>query len=93
MPFKALISRSMLTLGLIWLSGYEVMAQCAQCKAAAATKDENGNLIVGGSLNTGVLYLLALPVFLPLIVGGVLWYLARQRRNSEHGTMLNEQSS
>lgn len=68
---------------LIWGTGYEAMGQCAQCKAAAASRDENGNLTVGGSLNTGVLYLLALPVFLPLIVGGIFWYLARQKRLQE----------
>ncbi len=57
----------------------DVAAQCSQCKAAAAATDENGNLIAT-SLNSGVLYLLALPVFLPLLVGGIWWYLSRKRR-------------
>ena len=63
---------------------HELAAQCSQCKAAAAATDENGNLIAT-SINTGVLYLLALPVFLPLVVGGVWWYLSRKRRMELEG--------
>lgn len=69
----------LLLLGLWWLSGVALMAQCSQCKAAAGTTDENGNLAFGSTLNTGILYLLALPVFLPIIVGVVWWYLRKQR--------------
>jgi hypothetical protein len=56
----------------------EVQAQCSQCKAAAGTRDEHGNLVVGQDINLGILYLLALPVFLPLIVGTLWWWKNRQ---------------
>ena len=73
-------ARSLFALLMVfWMTGADLMAQCSQCKAAAAAKDENGNLIAT-SINTGVLYLLALPVFLPVIVGGVWWYLSRVRK-------------
>ena len=55
-----------------------ILAQCTQCKAAAASRDEAGNLIVGGSINTGVLYLLAMPFVLIFFVGGVWWWKSRQ---------------
>ncbi len=64
---------------LFWLTGADLLAQCSQCKAAAGTVDENGNYISTG-FNDGILYLLALPVFLPIIVGAVWWYMMRQKR-------------
>ena len=66
---------------LFWMSGMDVMAQCSQCKAAAAAVDENGNYISTG-FNTGILYLLALPVFLPIIVGGVWWYMNKKQKQT-----------
>lgn len=69
---------------LLWLSGQDLLAQCSQCKAAAATEGEDGTLLFGNKINTGVLYLLALPVFLPFIVGTV-WYLAARKRRREQG--------
>ncbi|NOK86071.1 MAG: hypothetical protein GFH27_549397n19 [Chloroflexi bacterium AL-W] len=63
---------------MLWLTGQGLMAQCSQCKAAAAAVDENGNYL-SNSINTGILYLLALPVLLPIIVGGVWWYLRKVR--------------
>lgn len=68
---------------LLWLSGQHALAQCSQCKAAAASKGEEGQLLFGNEINTGVLYLLALPVFLPLIVGGIWYYQARKRRRTQ----------
>lgn len=68
---------------------YELAAQCSQCKAAAASKDAAGNLIIGGGINHGVLYLLALPFILIFTLGGVWWWKYRQfqlnaRQPSEH---------
>lgn len=66
-------------LTMLWIAGADLMAQCSQCKAAAAAVDENGNYISTG-FNDGILYLLALPIFLPIIVGGVWWYLNRRAK-------------
>lgn len=56
----------------------QAWAQCASCKAAAATTDESGELVVGGGLNTGILYLLALP-FVAIGVIFFVWYLKSKR--------------
>ncbi len=68
---------------LLWLSGQNLLAQCSQCKAAAATEGEDGTLLFGNKINTGVLYLLALPVLLPLIVGSIWYFAARKRRREQ----------
>ncbi|MDX2250569.1 MAG: hypothetical protein SF052_27555 [Bacteroidia bacterium] len=69
-----------LSLSLILLNAAEVFAQCAQCKAAAGSRDAAGNLIIGGGINAGVLYLLSLPFLLILIVGGVFYWRSRKMR-------------
>jgi len=66
-----------------WMMGADLIAQCTQCKAAAAATDENGELIFGGGINTGVLYLLALPILLPFIVGGIWYWKRRQFQKQE----------
>lgn len=54
-------------------------AQCAMCSVNAEQGTKNGNT-QGKGLNTGILYLLAIPYV--LITGvGVLWYL-RYRKNA-----------
>ncbi len=59
----------------VLLSGIyqQVWAQCATCKSAAATKDEAGNLVVGQGINTGVLYLLAMPFIIGGVIGFIWW--------------------
>ena len=66
------------TLFFLWIQIQSLLAQCSQCKAAAASKDEAGNLIIGESINMGVLYLLAMPFILVLFVGGIWWWKSRQ---------------
>jgi len=63
--------------------GQETMAQCSQCKAAASSTDENGSYLFGQDINTGVLYLLALPVVLPFVVGGLWYYRVRTQRQRQ----------
>ena len=53
-------------------------AQCTQCKSAAAAENEAGELVVGGGINTGVLYLLVLPFLLVFVVGGYWFWKSRQ---------------
>ncbi len=57
----------------IMLSGTEVKAQCAMCKASAESNMKEHTNNFGAGLNKGILYLLALPYLL----GGVgifIWY-------------------
>lgn len=58
----------------------EAKAQCAMCTANAEMGVKNGNTQTKG-LNTGVLYLLAIPF---LLVGGVgvLWYTNFRKKNT-----------
>ena len=57
----------------VWAFGSRLYGQCATCKAAAATEDEAGELIIGGGLNTGILYLLAMPFVISAVIG-LIWY-------------------
>lgn len=70
----------LLTFAALLTATVQTWAQCSQCKAAAASTGENGELIVGGSINTGVLYLLSLPLLLILITGTSWYLIARQKR-------------
>ncbi|WNJ16613.1 hypothetical protein [Pontibacter sp. G13] len=70
---------ALLIVGMCW-AGAQAFAQCSQCKAAAASADDAGNLIVGAGINTGVLYLLAMPLLIPFIVGALWWLRARKQR-------------
>lgn len=49
------------------------MSQCSMCKASAASKDEAGGYFMGAGLNTGILFLLALPFLLCGFIG-FMWY-------------------
>lgn len=58
----------------------EANAQCAMCTANAEMGVKNGNTQTKG-LNTGVLYLLAIPFLLAGGVG-VLWYTNFRKKNT-----------
>ena len=56
-------------------------AQCSMCSANAEMSTRNGNT-QGNGLNTGILYLLAIPYL--LITGiGVLWYVNYRKKNTK----------
>lgn len=56
-------------------------AQCAMCSVNAEQATKNGNT-QGNGLNTGILYLLAIPY--ALITGvGVLWFLKYRKKTTE----------
>lgn len=80
------LSRILTAIVFFLLIGWEKgLAQCATCKAAAATKDESGDLVVGAGLNTAILYLLALP----FIIGGVmawLWFRHKRQQEAAHSS-------
>ena len=60
----------------IWLRPWAVGAQCAMCKATAETNLSGGGSAAEG-LNGGILYLMAFPYILLLIVG-IAWYRKRK---------------
>ncbi|MCZ4225389.1 hypothetical protein [Pedobacter rhodius] len=57
----------------------KVNAQCAMCTINAEQGVKNGNTQAAG-LNTGVLYLLAIPYILFTAVG-ILWYKKYRKKN------------
>jgi len=50
-----------------------VSAQCAMCRSTLENNFSNGNPGIGAGINTGILYLLAMP-YLAVGVIGYLWY-------------------
>jgi hypothetical protein len=54
-----------------------VFAQCPMCKMAAETNMQNGGN-AGRGLNTGILYMLAMPYLLVGVLG-FLWYKNRHK--------------
>lgn len=55
-------------------------AQCSMCSVNAEMSVKNGNT-QGAGLNTGILYLLAIPYLLFTGVGA-LWYLKYRKKNT-----------
>ena len=55
-------------------------AQCAMCRSTLENNFSNGDPGIAAGINTGILYLLALP-YLAVIVIGILWY-----KTSKNGT-------
>ena len=72
-----------IALELIILLGFVMQgwAQCSTCKGVAQSKDADGEYFVGG-INMAILYLLALPLFMP-IVYGVVWYIRTKKKKVE----------
>lgn len=64
---------------LIFLMATPVMSygQCAMCRRVAETGHENKRS-AGGGLNTGILYLMAVPYLLGG-VGALIWYKTRKK--------------
>lgn len=57
-----------------------LVAQCAMCTVSAEQSVKNGNT-QGKGLNTGILYLLAIPYL--LISGmGILWYVKYRKKST-----------
>jgi hypothetical protein len=63
---------------LLWWQMGQVVAQCSQCKAAAASEGVEGEVAIFNSINAGVVYLLVLPIVMPMIVGAIWWWRSRQ---------------
>lgn len=48
-------------------------AQCAMCRATVENNVSNGDIGIAAKLNTGILYLFAMP-YLAILVIAILWY-------------------
>lgn len=78
LTYRSWLQRIFLLWGIgIWRLN-QGLAQCSQCKAAAASEGAEGEVAIFSSINIGILYLLVLPVGLPIIVGLVWWWKMRK---------------
>lgn len=58
------MKKVILILGFLYYAGFNVLAQCSQCKAIAEQDAEDG----GSSINTGILYIMIIPYIILFIV-------------------------
>lgn len=72
------MNRNILFLSLLivfCMGNTDLLAQCAMCRASVESNLSETGGGIGAGLNTGILYLMAIPYIL-LSVIGVLWYRA-----------------
>ena len=65
----------------------DASAQCAMCRSTLENNFSNGDPGIAAGINTGILYLLALP-YIAVIVIGVMWYKATRNGKKELGKRL-----
>ncbi len=61
-----------------------VSAQCAMCRSTLENNFSNGDPGIAAGINTGILYLLALPYMAVMIIG-YLWYKSTRNGAKEYG--------
>ena len=73
-----------ITLLTVLFFGFQVAtwAQCAMCRASVENNVSNGDTSIGAGLNTGILYLFAMPYTIALVIG-ILWYRAAKKRKNK----------
>jgi len=74
------MKKLLLVLSVMTWSAVEASAQCAMCRSTLENNFSNGDPGIGAGINTGILYLLALPYLAAAIIGYV-WY--KSTRNAE----------
>lgn len=60
----------------------DVSAQCAMCRSTIENNLSNGDPGLAAGLNTGILYLLALPYLVVMIIG-YLWFKSTRNDRKE----------
>lgn len=65
------------TLFLLIPGAINAFAQCAMCRSTLENNFSNGDPGIAAGINTGILYLLALP-YLTMMIIGYLWYKTTQ---------------
>lgn len=63
----------MIMLFILVTNSQQLLAQCAMCRSTLENNYSNGSPGIAAGLNTGILYLLAIP-YLAIMVLGYLWY-------------------
>ncbi len=70
---------------LIVLSAGNILAQCAMCRASVETNVSEDGIGFAAKLNTGILYLFAMPYLLAIVIG-YMWY----KKSTAHKRRLEE---
>jgi hypothetical protein len=60
----------------------DVLAQCAMCRSTLENNYSNGNPGIAAGINTGILYLLAMP-YLAVMLLGYFWYKSSKNARKE----------
>ena len=76
------MKRLLLMLAFLVASVAGAHAQCAMCRSTLENNLSNGDPGIAAGINTGILYLLALP-YLAVIVIGYLWYKSTKNGGKE----------
>jgi hypothetical protein len=77
-----MLKRIYLSLFLFLTFSSVVFAQCAMCRASIENNVSNGETTIGAGLNTGILYLFAMPYLIAAVIG-FLWYRHSKRRKTK----------
>lgn len=64
---------TLIMLALILMLAGETLAQCAMCRSTLENNVSNGSPGIAAGINTGILYLLAIP-YLAASLLGYFWY-------------------
>lgn len=71
---KNIILKSLfLSWTIIVVSAGNILAQCAMCRASVETNVSEDGIGFAAKLNTGILYLFAMPYLLAIVIG-YMWY-------------------
>ena len=67
------MKRFLVCLAIIMINISSAVAQCAMCRSSLENNYSNGNPGIAAGINTGILYLLAIP-YIAAMVLGYLWF-------------------
>jgi hypothetical protein len=76
------MKRISLILTFLILSATDILAQCAMCRSTLENNYSNGNPGIAAGINTGILYLLAMP-YLAVVILGYFWYKSSKHASKE----------
>lgn len=72
-------------------AGNEVSAQCAMCKALAENGIKDGNT-TSRTLNSGILYLLAMPYISCSVIGFLWWKNYKKKKSQDQQEDINSEN-
>jgi hypothetical protein len=67
------MKRIIILIAMLFFQVGGALAQCAMCRTSLENNYSNGDPGIAAGINTGILYLLAMP-YLAAVVIGYLWY-------------------